>query len=670
MRRTSRTVQNSASSSPTSRRRVSPVTGLGRFASAGVFMTVVLSFTTVFGAFAPNAGAATSGSPSITHARAADNNQNNGHDSTDQNVSLTASPETGTAGSPVTFTYIIVGSDEGALNASTTWSGCSPSNSSGTYSDGTYTATCTTTFTSAGSYVVSATYQGNVDRVTESQDGNGDTQSSPSSGKNGDDYSGADLTSTLAYVVNPPSSNLTFNPNTPGGSGGTSTNTCTPGSGSNVPFPSVSAPTGYNFLGWVANGTGSAVTSAPCPSSDTTYTGSWSTTVTFVVTNPATSTSTTTSDVCTVGTSVNVPSVTAPSGYQFTGWTNGLSASATTAPCSYLTYTTQWTFNGGGGGNGGGGTGGGGGGGGTGGGGTGGTGGSGGNGGTGAVMNTATISITNMPASAKKGTHFTPTYKTNSDGHVITWGTSTPSTCTLSTTGQPTVVSFVGLGTCALTVNVAATSDYSSATGTATTLATSAVANKPLTYPLFLTVVGTGAVRSSAGSMSLRRAGSIARRFKAHALVSFVAKPLPGFVQRWSGACSGTGLTCRVTMTNARHVRVAFRPAVTLPIFYFRTNMSNITMPPAQVARLRADLLTLVKLHVKTLTIRAYADYRNGPTYNLALSQRRANSVTAFVENLLVQSGLQRMPIKNLGMGILRESAILQLDRKAIILYI
>ena len=285
-------------------------------------------------------------------------------------------------------------------------------------------------------------------------------------------------------------------------------------------------------------------------------------------------------------------------------------------------------------------------------------------------MNTATISITNMPASAKKGTHFTPTYKTNSDGHVITWGTSTPSTCSLSTTGQPTVVSFVGLGTCALTVNVAATSDYSSATGTATTLATSAVANKPLTYPLFLTVVGTGAVRSSAGSMSLRRAGSIARRFKAHALVSFVAKPLPGFVQRWSGACSGTGLTCRVTMTNARHVRVAFRPAVTLPIFYFRTNMSNITMPPAQVARLRADLLTLVKLHVKTLTIRAYADYRNGPTYNLALSQRRANSVTAFVENLLVQSGLQRMPIKNLGMGILRASANLQLDRKAIILYI
>ena len=73
MRRTSRTVQNSASSSPTSRRRVSPVTGLGRFASAGVFMTVVLSFTTVFGAFAPNAGAATStGATGVTHVVAHD----------------------------------------------------------------------------------------------------------------------------------------------------------------------------------------------------------------------------------------------------------------------------------------------------------------------------------------------------------------------------------------------------------------------------------------------------------------------------------------------------------------------------------------------------------------------------------------------------------------------
>ena len=285
-------------------------------------------------------------------------------------------------------------------------------------------------------------------------------------------------------------------------------------------------------------------------------------------------------------------------------------------------------------------------------------------------MNQATISITNMPGAPKKGTHFTPEYATNSDGHVITWGTSTPSTCTLSTTSQPTVVTFIGVGTCSLTVTVAATADYTSATGTATTQASSAVANKPLTYPLFLTVVGTGAVRSSAGSMNLRRAGSVSGRFKAHALVSFVAKPLPGFVQRWSGACSGTGLTCRVTMSNARHVRVAFRPAVTLPIFYFRTNMSNITMPPAQVAQLRADLVTLVKLHVKTLTIRAYADYRNGPVYNLALSQRRANSVTAFVENLLVRSGLARMPIKNLGMGILRASANLQLDRKAVVLYI
>ena len=1003
MRRTSRTVQHSASSSPTSHRRVRRATGLGRFASAGVFMTVVLSFTTVFGAFAPNAGAATSGAPSITHARAADNGQNNGHNATDPNATLTASPESATTGTSVTFTYKIVGSDEGPLSATTTWTGCSSSDTP-QYSDGTYTATCTETFSQSGSYPVTATYQGNVDRVTQSNDGNGDTQSSSSSGNNGDDYTPADLSSTLTYVVSAPNSyTVTFSANGGSGSmapetastataltlntftrsgytfagwntasGGTgttygdgasypftssatlyaqwtqnpvgcstqsdhartahddqstdggngvgdtdndgdesgagsncttvtvtlipnipnnptspTTSTCTPGSGS-FTFPSESGPTGYTFNGWVASGTTyQAGDTVNCPATSTTYTGSWSTTVTFVITNPSNNSSTSTADVCVVGTSVTVPTVsnnvtgysfagwspslssswiscdhltyttvwnqnqgsttvtlipniphnptspttstctpgtgsftfpseTGPRGYTFNGWvasgttyqagdtvncpatsttytgswsttvtfviTNPSNSSSTSTavgcvlggtsvhvptvpnnvqgysfagwspslsssstPCDYGTFTTVWNQNqvittGNPGSP---------------------SGPSGPSGPTGpsspstvintasisitnmpvapkvessftpiyktnsdgtnftwqtstpstcslstpnqptvvtfvaagtcslsvtvaattdysaatgsatsTAINTASISITNMPAAPRVESSFTPTYTTNSDGTNFTWQTSTPNTCSLSTPNQPTVVTFVGVGPCSLSVTVAATSDYSAATGVATSLATSAVANKPITYPLFLTVVGTGAVRSSAGSMNLHRAGSIARRFKAHALVSFVAKPLPGFVQRWSGACSGAGLTCRVTMTNAKHVRVAFRPAVTLPIFYFHTNMSNITMPPAQVARLHADLLTLVRLHVKTLTIRAYADYRNGPVYNLALSQRRANSVTAFVENLLVKSGLPRMPIKNLGMGILRASANLQLDRKAIILYI
>jgi outer membrane protein OmpA-like peptidoglycan-associated protein len=282
---------------------------------------------------------------------------------------------------------------------------------------------------------------------------------------------------------------------------------------------------------------------------------------------------------------------------------------------------------------------------------------------------TATIRITNLPIAPEKGSSFIPAYQTNSDGTNITWQTTTAN-CSISTVNGKTVVIFTQIGSCGLAVTVAATTDYTSATSTATTLATSAATTKSLSYALTLTQVGSGAVRSNVAAMGLKRAGAVARKFNAKAVVTFKAVPLPGFVQRWSGACSGTALTCRVTMTNAKHVRVAFRAAVTLPIFYFATNMSNITMSAAQVAKFRADLVTLVKLHVKTLTIRAYADYRNGPSYNRALSQRRANSVTAFVENLLVRSALPRMPIKNFGMGILRTSQNLQLDRKAIILYI
>ncbi len=431
--------------------------------------------------------------------------------------------------------------------------------------------------------------------------------------------------------------------------GATSTTTSCP-IGGVITLANLTAPTraGYTLAGWSTTSTGSVIATATIGCSTTTLYAQWTANNSGPVTDTVTFNSEGGSAVSPVsgadGTYVSLPGAPVLAGYSFDGWFYEPSGgSPVTSPYKLvgtLTLYAQWTANGGGG------------------------------GGGGSVINTATISITNMPAAPEKGSSFTPTYATNSDGTVITWRTSTPSTCSLSTSSQPTRVTFVGTGTCSLSVTVAATADYTSATGTATTQASSAVANKPLKYPLTLTVVGTGAVRSSAGSMNLRHAGSVARTFNAKALVSFTAKPLPGFVQRWSGACSGTALTCRVTMTNAKHVRVAFRAAVTMPVFYFATNMSNITMPAAQVAKFRADLVTLVKLHVKTLTIRAYADYRNGAAYNLALSQRRANSVTAFVENLLVQSGLPRMPIRNLGMGILRASANLQLDRKAIIQYI
>ena len=162
----------------------------------------------------------------------------------------------------------------------------------------------------------------------------------------------------------------------------------------------------------------------------------------------------------------------------------------------------------------------------------------------------------------------------------------------------------------------------------------------------------------------------MSRNFADRSPVTFEAVPLPGFIVQWTGACRGKGLSCKVTVHNATHVRAAFRPALSLPVFYFGTNLSNVTMASSQVPVLKRDLITLSHLRVKVLTIRAYADYRNGPSYNYALSQRRADSVTKFIRGLLPQIGITQMQFRNLGFGILRASTVLQLNRKAVATFI
>ena len=61
---------------------------------------------------------------------------------------------------------------------------------------------------------------------------------------------------------------------------------------------------------------------------------------------------------------------------------------------------------------------------------------------------TPTVSITNMPASARKGGNFIPTFTTSGDGTVFTATSTTPSVCTVSATGT---VNYVGVGTVSYT---------------------------------------------------------------------------------------------------------------------------------------------------------------------------------------------------------------------------
>ncbi len=278
---------------------------------------------------------------------------------------------------------------------------------------------------------------------------------------------------------------------------------------------------------------------------------------------------------------------------------------------------------------------------------------------------TPTVSITNMPSSPKKGSSFVPAFITSGNGTVFSV-TSNSAGCSVS----GSTVSFVEDGPCSLVATVAATTDYTQATSVQTTQTTNAVAAGTPHFPMIVSQSGIGGVRSNVASLNLTRPGTTRGRFAAGKVVDLIATPKPGFLVNWSGACSGATTHCVVTVRNAEHVHVAFRAAVTLPVFYFATNMTNITLSPAQVTQLKHDLVTLARLRVTYLTIKAFADYRNGTVYNQALSQRRANSVTAFIDSLFPQLGLTPMRMINLGEGILRASNVLQFDRKAIVLYI
>jgi hypothetical protein len=73
---------------------------------------------------------------------------------------------------------------------------------------------------------------------------------------------------------------------------------------------------------------------------------------------------------------------------------------------------------------------------------------------------TPTISINNIPAAAKYGGNFSPTYVYTGDG-TTSVTSSTLSTCTVSAG----VVNFIALGTCTLTAHSSATTNYKSANG-------------------------------------------------------------------------------------------------------------------------------------------------------------------------------------------------------------
>ena len=713
----------------------------GRVRGARLFATAALAAITSVGTFASVAYGATvshalTGHDSSTSCNSSKSGDLRAHDSgSATSCSLSASPTSPTTvNTPVTFTYQLNASEDGnAIGSSpvtyTIQGGATSVTGTATTTSTAYglQATFSYTFGSAGSYTISATYQGTVDRLSVSNDSNGDQQSSSNSGNNGDDESGSDLTATINnYTVTNGSGTVTlYGDGGTYGSGSSSTYSCVLGSPTTPTVPS--APVGYSFAGWsVTPSNGGVDTTGPVSYASSvtcatlTLYAVWSQNsglVTLYGDGGTYGSGSSSTYACVLGSPTTPTLPVAPVGYSFAGWSLTASSGGvdTTGPvnypssvtCATLTLYAVWTpvsvtveitnipsnaaylgsftpaYA---------------------------------TSGNGTVFSatsatpavcvvngttvnfvgvgsctliasvgatptspaatgspqsfvvsplTPTVSITNMPSSPKKGSSFVPAFITSGNGTVFSV-TSNSAGCSVS----GSTVSFVEDGPCSLVATVAATTDYTQATSVQTTQTTNAVAAGTPHFPMIVSQSGIGGVRSNVASLNLTRPGTTRGRFAAGKVVDLIATPKPGFLVNWSGACSGATTHCVVTVRNAEHVHVAFRAAVTLPVFYFATNMTNITLSPAQVTQLKHDLVTLARLRVTYLTIKAFADYRNGTVYNQALSQRRANSVTAFIDSLFPQLGLTPMRMINLGEGILRASNVLQFDRKAIVLYI
>jgi outer membrane protein OmpA-like peptidoglycan-associated protein len=115
---------------------------------------------------------------------------------------------------------------------------------------------------------------------------------------------------------------------------------------------------------------------------------------------------------------------------------------------------------------------------------------------------TPTVSITNMPVKATKGTHFNPTFATSGNGTVFTVASTTASVCTVS---GPTV-NFVGVGPCSLTVTVAATTDYTAASSTQTTMSSNPSPPAPKTIGTVYFALNSSSVNNAAAEAVIEAA--------------------------------------------------------------------------------------------------------------------------------------------------------------------
>ena len=206
-------------------------------------------------------------------------------------------------------------------------------------------------------------------------------------------------------------------------------------------------------------------------------------------------------------------------------------------------------------------------------------------------------------------------------------GISCPSACTANFNGGTSVSltatsgsgsTFAGwsgacslAGTCSVSMTAA-----QSVTATFNTI--------PTTFPLTVSLVGTGAVTSAPAGITCP--STCSANFNSGALVSLTATPAAGFTfGGWSGVCSGVG-TCAVSMTAAKAATATFRATTT----------TTLALSAAQVAVGASVTLTATVTSTSGGTPTGTVTFNNGSIVLGAASLNNSGAGT-FTTNSLAQ---------------------------------
>jgi PASTA domain len=95
---------------------------------------------------------------------------------------------------------------------------------------------------------------------------------------------------------------------------------------------------------------------------------------------------------------------------------------------------------------------------------------------------------------------------------------------------------------------------------------------------------GSGTIDSQPPGISCDGGVSCAAQFADNSSVTLTARPASGAAVSWSGACSGSGLVCKLTVSQATHVGVTFSMCKTPRLHGKRLGRAEAALRDAQCA--------------------------------------------------------------------------------------